>query len=1134
MSRRMIVALLAVGLTCGIVVAKDTAVTLDKTDTSPEVVKQEAVIEATPILAKSVGGVVEAETRQEEVGESGPTGNQVPYKGTVVEPDPRVQQENANSSRVEGDTCGEAYVVTELPYNTLATTVDNTDTWGRSNADEWYLFTAIEATDYRISLCGDGSTFDTYLYLLEDDCATIITYNDDECGLQSELEWYLEPGDYIVCVEGYSTTGPYELDILALVPCVVECPDGASIDPEPNCYDEYVDVTNGGCDSPLPVFGSIACGETICGTAGTYTVGGIDHRDTDWYLFDLLEPSTVTWSVEAEFDPYIKLIETNNCVSPVTIAYAYGNECEMTTVETVLYPGQYAAYVTPDAFTGVPCDADFWATLTCEPWSPPVGASCESPIEVTIPADLPYSDLAQTTCGMLDDYDETDLDYYDGGEDTIYELIVTEPVTFDISMDPGPTTYSALAIFDGCPDIGTLLHSVTGYAAAPRELEGIALTAGTYYIMVDTWPSPDCIPSFDLVIEDAFCDIVCPPEGIDEGEEICSDEYIDVTNSGCDAALPVFGTINCGETICGTSGTFLVGGVETRDTDWFLFDLAETSEVVWTGEAEFEVLLALVSGVPGCDPETVIASATDTPCDIVTVTTILEAGTYAAYAAPANFNGVICGSEYYATLTCTPWSPPLGDYCINPYMVTELPYTYVGTTEDNTDTFGNLAPDEWHRFTLINPALVTIELCGPETDYDTYLRLVGDDCITQIAYDDDGPTCDEDTAPYEPSEVSLELEPGVYNVCVDGYSSNFGNYHLDIIVDEPCVVECPPEGVDEGEVICYDEYVDATNGGCNSDPYVFGAIANGETICGTSGTYTVGGVNTRDTDWFLFDIAETSEVTVTCEAEFPLYLTIASGVPECPSTNEAYYYGEPCEFVTIVSLLDAGTYAVFVAPDAYSGIACGKPYYVTLNHSPWSPPVGDTCADPLIAPCLPYQFFSTTGNNTDTYGNASPDEWTRFTLADAASLSISLCGEGTNFDTYLRLMDEDCITELAYNDDYCGLQSQIDVDLDAGTYVICVEGYSSASGEYQLDITGPIPALSVSYSSGSAVLLITGDDAGYFNIYKSSVPYEDPDIPGDEFVLVATIPNTPGPDTWMDPATGSFFYKVTGDCSIPE
>ncbi len=1331
--------------------------------------------------------------------------------------DPRVQQANASSSRVEGDTCAEAYIVPALPYNTVATTTDNTDTGGQASPDEWYKFTATVEGLYYISLCGPATNFDTYLWLFQDDCLTEVTHNDDECGLYSEIAVILTPGDYVASVEGYSSSGDYELDIWYQEPCDLTCPPEGIVDTEPNCADEYVDVTNGGCDSTPPVFGALTCGDTICGTSGTFLVGGASTRDTDWYLFDVTVLSTVTWTVTAEFDSYIKLVNvTPDCLTNTTIAYAYGNYCQPMSVASVLDVGQYAVYVAPySAYDVVPCDADWIGTLTCEPWVPSPGYDCTIPIPVTLPAALPYSDLGQTTCGMIDNYADTDLGSYDGGEDIIYEITVTAGVTVDITLDPGPTTYTGIGLFNDCPDVvGSMLASSTYYSGAPHGMAGLGLNPGTYWIMIDTWPSPDCIPAFDLTITASTCDVVCPPGGIDEMEPVCYDDYVDGTNGGCNSDPVVFGAVNCGETICGTGGTFMIDDTTFgRDTDWFLFTLTEMSEVTLSGSAEFDLMLAIVGGVPDCTAPTILSDAYSAPCDTATLVTHLDVGTYAVFAATQYFTLVNCGAEYWATLTCVPWSPVEGDFCINPFLVT-VPGTWIGNTADNTDSYGNPAPDEWYQFTLDAAYQVTLELCGPETDFDTYLRLVDVDCATQIAYDDDGPLCEEDTATNEPSEIILELEAGTYNVCVDGYSSYSGNYHLDIHLADPCVVTCPPGGTLEGEPDCYDEYVDATNGGCNSDPdvfgaisngeticgtggtflaggsntrdtdwylftltelsevvftgeaefplqlsivsgvddcltpviegsatgaaceittatvilnagnyaafvapntysgvpcgkpyyatitwelyvppdgdtietalplvldecvqgttvgfvddydevcpysgstspdvvytfdlaeltsitfdlcnadydskiyvynsllelmgcnddhtgqceisfrswlhiinmdpdtyyvvvdgyygasgtyelctitsepcvvtcppgstpegeedcfdeyvdvtnggcnstpYVFGAIANGETVCGTAGTFVAGGNNSRDTDWFLFTVTETSEVTLTGEAEFDLQLLIISGVPDCITTvTEGSATGGACVITTAMAVVDAGTYAAWVGPSVFTGVPCGAPYYVTLSHGPWVPPVGDSCADPLVAPCLPYQTFSTTTNNTDTYGSASPDEWTRFTLDVDADVSISLCGGGTDYDSYLRLLDETCTTELAYNDDYCGAQSQIDISLVAGTYVICVEGWSSYSGNYQLDITVPPPVVSIAYVAGAANLTISGGaGAASFDIYKSTVPYDD-GVDPLEFIWVANIPNLPGvDDVWMDVDTGNHFYLVKAFC----
>jgi hypothetical protein len=130
-------------------------------------------------------------------------------------------------------------------------------------------------------------------------------------------------------------------------------------------------------------------------------------------------------------------------------------------------------------------------------------------------ADLPWSD-DNTNCGRGDVYDDSSsghcLYYYDSGEDMIYELTVTEAMDVTITMDPGTTTYAGVGIGVTCPptdDVGCT--AAYGYAAEPKVIgpspDCLHLEPGTYYIQVDTWSSPDCIPAFTLTVEEC----VVPP-----------------------------------------------------------------------------------------------------------------------------------------------------------------------------------------------------------------------------------------------------------------------------------------------------------------------------------------------------------------------------------------------------------------------------------------------------------------------------------------------------------------------------------------------------------------------------------------------------------------------------------------------
>jgi hypothetical protein len=54
---------------------------------------------------------------------------------------------------------------------------------------------------------------DTYIFLGTTQCSEDLGYNDDACGLQSEIIVYLEPGSYFCTIEGYNTCGEYIFDV---------------------------------------------------------------------------------------------------------------------------------------------------------------------------------------------------------------------------------------------------------------------------------------------------------------------------------------------------------------------------------------------------------------------------------------------------------------------------------------------------------------------------------------------------------------------------------------------------------------------------------------------------------------------------------------------------------------------------------------------------------------------------------------------------------------------------------------------------------------------------------------------------------------------------------------------------------
>jgi hypothetical protein len=359
--------------------------------------------------------------------------------------------------------------------------------------DVVYSYTPTADVTVKISCC-TNSAYDTKLYVYEGTCASpYYACNDDACSTPSYPSAYVSELNnvsmtagtmYYIVVDGYGgASGSYTLDVTEVVPCVVDCPTGATPEPE-TCGGD----TNGGCNMAIPTFTPISLGETVCGTI--WADGGT--RDTDWYEVTVANVTEFTWSCEAEFDVVIGMVEVGtpgapDCATATALnPYALGGACTPISVTTTQPAGTHWFFVSHQTFYDWPCDSnnDYVVTLTgveittgacCDP-NPPYPCypdKTQSDCEVLfgpgawqgagtgcVPNPcLPCADevltvpstVSGTTCGMIDDWENTCLGSYDGGEDYIYEFTITQPMALDITMDPLGTTWTGIALDDSCP-----------------------------------------------------------------------------------------------------------------------------------------------------------------------------------------------------------------------------------------------------------------------------------------------------------------------------------------------------------------------------------------------------------------------------------------------------------------------------------------------------------------------------------------------------------------------------------------------------------------------------------------------------------------------------------------------------------
>jgi predicted outer membrane repeat protein len=128
------------------------------------------------------------------------------------------------------------------------------------------------------------------------------------------------------------------------------------------------------------------------------------------------------------------------------------------------------------------------------------GFDCWNPIPISLPSQLPYSNT-NTTCGKINYYTETCLGSYDQGQDILYELYVFAPMIVDFGLTSN-ASWVGMCIDENCPPDLSCINMCTSSGSSCSML-GVSLSTGIYYLMIDTWPDPDCIPQFTLTITPA-------------------------------------------------------------------------------------------------------------------------------------------------------------------------------------------------------------------------------------------------------------------------------------------------------------------------------------------------------------------------------------------------------------------------------------------------------------------------------------------------------------------------------------------------------------------------------------------------------------------------------------------------------
>jgi hypothetical protein len=268
-------------------------------------------------------------------------------------------------------------------------------------------------------------------------------------------------------------------------------------------------------------------------------------------------------------------------------------------------------------------------------------------------------------------------------------------------------------------------------------------------------------------------------------------------------------------------------------------------------------------------------------------------------------------------------------------VIGSLPYTdsdnTCGHVQDYTASCGaNSAPDLFYSYVPGANMTVDVSLCG--SSYDTVLYIMENG--VEIA-------CNDDSCGLQSELLAVNLTAGrTYVFGVSGFSTNCGQYILNIRPQVPCIYACPAGSQLEGEPLCGANYVDTYNGGCNSTPAVFQDMVC-DYLCAETGTYLFGTSQYRDTDWFRITVGAGNFIFDGMGDGFALQKLVIIPGGTCYSSIQSSTATNCAD----LNFTGPGTYYLWGGPTVFTGLPCGSRYWISVA-GPGIPPCITTAVEP--------------------------------------------------------------------------------------------------------------------------------------------------------------------------------------------
>ena len=448
---------------------------------------------------------------------------------------------------------------------------------GTADDDVWFSFVATNTTHNFDLLNVTGSALDLVHEIFSGACGSLSSIGCSDPN-SSQFTGFTIGVQYYIRVYEYWTISPPQTTTFDL--CIGTPPPPPTND-EP-CGALTLTVNNGSCSYQSAVLGTSS---TISSGMAAPTCGLLN--EDIWFQFTVPASGRIivdmnTSGGPTDLDMAWYASTTNNCNNLDVFVECDDADSQNGGMAMICHAGascvvpgdcQQNATLTPGETIWVRI-WDFWGNFgpfnicAYDPGAPGTPNNCSN---ATVISSLPFSNSGQTTCCRANTYTSTDgcLSAYQNGEDFIYEYTPVANEVVDITLT-GTLSFTGVFVTDDCPDQAGVncIGSATSASGNPA-LCGVSLTGGTtYYIMIDTWPLPNCTP-FNIIVTSS----TTPTCGLNYS--ISTIAFAPDLNAGANIALPtddLFSSsyISLGFNFCFDGYEFTQGLVSSNG--YFIFD----------------------------------------------------------------------------------------------------------------------------------------------------------------------------------------------------------------------------------------------------------------------------------------------------------------------------------------------------------------------------------------------------------------------------------------------------------------------------------------------------------------------------------------------------------------------------------